>query len=157
MKVVDKASYVDCRLTRANGDITALLSGLIVPLLVDAVKHCLNSLKELNDHLIKGLEISPQSRDSGLWHATENLARSIGCTRKGSMSPNVESRICSSAGRLLLDCLSYLQATVTSKARLAALAQFRGQFSPRLALAANKTYFTVYFRPSPCYSNTLYA
>jgi hypothetical protein len=38
-----------------------------------------------------------------------------------------------------------------------ALARVGGRFSPRLALAANKTRFTVCFRPSPCYSNTLHA
>jgi hypothetical protein len=49
----------------------------------------------------------------------------------------------------MLSASAYLQATVTSEARLAALARFGGRFSPRLALVANKTRFTVGFRLSP--------
>jgi hypothetical protein len=43
---------------------------------------------------------------------------------------------------------TYLHATVTSRARLAALARVGGRFSPCLALVVDKTRFTVYFRPS---------
>lgn len=70
VKVVGKSSHVQRRLSRANGDIAALLGSIIVLLLIDALEDFLYALKEFND-IVESLEVTSERRNINLGQLQE--------------------------------------------------------------------------------------
>ena len=70
VEVVGKTSHVQRRLSRANGDIAALLGSIVVLLLIDALEDFLYALEELND-LVESLEVTSEIRNLNLGQLQE--------------------------------------------------------------------------------------